>query len=493
MNEVKQIRQMAGKKRIVFVSGNFNIVHPGHLRLLRFAKECGDFLVIGVNCDGPEHPGAILSEKERLEGVKANVWVDYAFILRRPVDKFIRELKPVFVVKGKEHQKRDNIEKSAVESYGGSLVFSSGEASFSSLDLLKQDSRTAIHEKQSEIHEYIRRHKIDVRKLISFFEKPSEKRIAVIGESIIDEYINCEPLGLSREEPCMVVSPLNHVRFIGGAAIVAAHIATLGMPVHFFTLAGDDDAGRYLRKEIGRTKKISLSCFEDVTRPTIVKQRFRIDNRSLFRVSYLRQHEISQSLQDAILDKMAEIMPGLGILVFSDFNYGLLTPGLIEKITALAKKHKVMLLADSQVSSQHGDISRYHNTKLLTPTEHEARTSLRDTQSGLVVLCEKLRSATRGENIFLKLGAEGMMIHAYDRKKKMWETDRLPTANPTPIDVAGAGDSILACSAVMLASGANIWEAALCGTVGAGGQISRIGNIPLRQDEIIQLLQGYAD
>ena len=492
MNEVKHIRQLAGKKRIVFVSGNFNIVHPGHLRLLRFAKECGDFLVIGVNCDGAEHPGAILPEEVRLEGIKANIWVDYAFILRQPVDQFIRELKPVFVVKGKEHQKCNNIEKSAVECYGGTLVFSSGEASFSSLELLKLDSKTAIHEQQFEICGYIKRHKIEVNKLISYFQKPSGKHIAVIGESIIDEYINCEPLGLSREEPCMVVSPLNHVRFIGGAAIVAAHIATLGMPVHFFTLAGNDDAGHFLRSELQKTK-ISLSCFEDVTRPTIVKQRFRVDNRSLFRVSYLRQHEISQTLQDAVIDKLSEIMPQLKILVFSDFNYGLLTSGLIQKITALAMKHRVLLLADSQVSSQHGDITRYHNTKLLTPTEHEARTSLRDTQSGIVVLCEKLRSATNGENIFLKLGAEGMMIHAYDRKSKMWETDRLPSANPTPIDVAGAGDSILACSAVMLANGANIWEAALCGMVGAGGQISRIGNIPLRQDEIIQLLRSYAD
>jgi len=96
---INQIRQQAkGKKKIVFVSGNFNIVHPGHLRLLRFASECGDFLVLGVNGNNPGKD-VLLDEEIRLEGVKSVTWVDFPFILQDPPEAFISALKPAIVVK----------------------------------------------------------------------------------------------------------------------------------------------------------------------------------------------------------------------------------------------------------------------------------------------------------------------------------------------------------------------------------------------------------
>ena len=88
--------------RVVFVSGNFNIVHPGHLRLLRFAAECGDFLVVGVNDDDSE--GTILPADLRLEGVRSTSWVDYAFTLHDQPEEFVASLKPAIVAKGKEHE-----------------------------------------------------------------------------------------------------------------------------------------------------------------------------------------------------------------------------------------------------------------------------------------------------------------------------------------------------------------------------------------------------
>jgi cytidyltransferase-like protein len=87
-------------KRVVFVSGTFNIVHPGHLRLLRFAAECGDFLVVGV-LDERLAQNAQLSEDMRLEGVAAISWVGHAFVLRDPPQDFIAELRPAVVVKGR--------------------------------------------------------------------------------------------------------------------------------------------------------------------------------------------------------------------------------------------------------------------------------------------------------------------------------------------------------------------------------------------------------
>jgi cytidyltransferase-like protein len=106
---LESIKMISSGKKVVFVSGDFNIIHPGHLRLLRFAKECGEFLVVGVL--DKKSPSAFLDEKLRLESLQAITWVDFAFILRESPADFIAKLKPSFVVKGKEHEERDNPEK----------------------------------------------------------------------------------------------------------------------------------------------------------------------------------------------------------------------------------------------------------------------------------------------------------------------------------------------------------------------------------------------
>ena len=110
-------RKARRAKRVVFVAGNFNVVHPGHLRLLQFAAECGDFLVVGVHDDS--FPGAKLPESMRLEGVRAIAFVKHAFILNEPPEDFIARLRPAVVVKGKEYETRQNPEQAVVEAYGG--------------------------------------------------------------------------------------------------------------------------------------------------------------------------------------------------------------------------------------------------------------------------------------------------------------------------------------------------------------------------------------
>src|SRR5262245_45659645 len=106
-------KRAAGKKRLVFVSGNFNIVHPGHLRLLKFAADCGDFLVVGVSADSS--PAVTVPAAMRLEGVRAIGIVDYAFLLDERPENFIARLKPAVVVKGKEFESKRNPERAAVE------------------------------------------------------------------------------------------------------------------------------------------------------------------------------------------------------------------------------------------------------------------------------------------------------------------------------------------------------------------------------------------
>jgi sugar/nucleoside kinase (ribokinase family) len=122
--------------------------------------------------------------------------------------------------------------------------------------------------------------------------------------------------------------------------------------------------------------------------------------------------------------------------------------------------------------------------KLMTPTEREARLALKDFESGLVVLAEKLREKSRAENVFITLDKEGLLIHAGVQGKGNFFTDRLEAMNKNPVDPAGAGDSLLTCSALALATGSDIWQSAYMGALAAACQVGRNGNIPLTPSDL---------
>jgi bifunctional ADP-heptose synthase (sugar kinase/adenylyltransferase) len=147
------------------------------------------------------------------------------------------------------------------------------------------------------------------------------------------------------------------------------------------------------------------------------------------------------------------------------------------------------MTADSQSSSQIGDIARFKGTTLITPTEREARIALRDNESGLVVLAEALRRQARAEHVFIKLGAEGMLVYGREKDSKEGMTDQLPAFNSAPKDVAGAGDSLLTCASLALAAGGNIWQSAYLGSLAAACQVGRLGNSPLSAGQLVTELR----
>lgn len=470
------------KDKKVLVTGNFNILHPGHLRLLRYAKEYGSYLIVGITSDNIAGTSAHIPETLRLEGIKSNNWVDEAFIFNSSVEEIIKEIKPDVVVKGKEHQKNFNPEQKILDSIGGKLVFGSGESVFSSLDLLSKDFAYASTKNLQVPQEFIDRHNIKKNNLKKIINSFTNVRVCVIGDLILDEYITCEPLGMSQEDPTIVVTPVNTTKFIGGAGIVAAHASGLGSEVHLMSITGIDQGSIFSKKEL-ESSGVNCHLIEDESRPTTLKQRFRSKGKSLLRVSYLHQNAISEELQDIFFNKLQDLIDEIDLIVFSDFNYGALPQRLVDKIIKLAEKKEVLMSADSQSSSQIGDISRFKGMDLITPTEREARVSQQNNEDGLIVLAEKLKSKSLARNLFLKLGEEGMIVHQEDNKEHV--TDRLPALNNIPKDTAGAGDSLLITASLALACRASIWEAALLGSLSAGIQISRIGNIPLRAKELL--------
>ena len=153
----------------------------------------------------------------------------------------------------------------------------------------------------------------------------------------------------------------------------------------------------------------------------------------------------------------------------------------------LVQNKKIITAADSQCSSQIGDISRFKNLNLVTPTEFEARVSMRNYDDGLTVLGNKLMEKTNVENIILKLGNQGLIIFPNQDNNKV---DKIEALNENPVDTAGAGDSLLISSALSLTVGASIYEASLIGNIAAAIQVGRIGNVPLDLHSFNNVIQA---
>jgi rfaE bifunctional protein kinase chain/domain len=477
--------------RIVLVYGYFNAIHPGHLRQLYFAADQGDYLVVGVF--GRElAPDATNTEADRSAAAALIECVDQVVVMREAPELLVAALKPAVVVKGREFAGQANPEKAVMAAYGGRLVFSSGEAKFTSFDLLDRDFRSVDRQPIELPKGYPTKHGIDFAGMRARIAAFNGLRVCVFGDIIIDEYVNCDALGMSQEDPTIVVRPLKSELFLGGAGIVAAHARSLGAEVTFLSVVGADSFADYARERL-TSVGVRSELLVDEHRPTTHKKRYRASGKTMLRVNSYVQQSIDDAMQADMLARIEALLPRIDLLIFSDFSYGALPQPLVDQVIAAAQRHGVMIAADSQSSSQTGDVSRFRGATLITPTEREARLALNDFDDGLVALSEKIRQRTDARHVFVTLGAEGVLIHTLDvpaGSGAKWLDDRLPAFNLAPKDPAGAGDAMLVSAAMALCQGAPIWEAAFIGSLASAVQVGRVGNIPLTAGELLKELEN---
>jgi rfaE bifunctional protein kinase chain/domain len=479
----QQLNDAYSKQKLVFVSGNFNIIHPGHLRLLNFAQTCGERLIVGLFED--TEPGVLVPYELRRESLKSmSAVADVVSIKIDQLADFISALKPDAVVKGKEHESSHNPERDAVRLYGGHLIFSSGEAKFSSVDLIRNELILPSEFILRHDNEFLIKHGSSRDRLKEIVEKFDGVKALVIGDLIIDEYIYCDPLGMSQEDPTIVVTPVDSRKFIGGGGIVASHLASLGATSRFISVTGDDETASSSEKLLA-SFRVDATLILDASRPTILKQRFRASNKTLLRVSHLRAHDIGEEFIESVMQRFHQLLPSTNLVIFSDFNYGCLPQSLVDHITQICCEQGIPFVADSQASSQVGDVSRYVGATMISATEREVRLAVNDFKSGLQNVANRLLKKSQAQTLIVKLGAEGILVITPPPE---FMTDSLKAMNSNPVDVAGAGDALLSTSSLALAAGANIWEASYLGSIAAGTQISRIGNVPLKKEHLLLTL-----
>jgi rfaE bifunctional protein kinase chain/domain len=480
--DLKTVVKDRGKLgELVLVSGDFNILHPGHIRLLRFAKECGDYLVVAVNADILIKNPNYNNESHRADMVSSLDFVDYCFISELEIHELICTVKPAIVVKGKEFEGKSNPEETALANFRGKLIFSSGYTFQKSTSIFSEhNNNTNINVEK--IRRYMAHHRIDRKRIESILDKIINLNVVVIGDSIVDEYLQCNAIGMSQEDPTIVVTPDEEMLFLGGAAITAGHAKGLGAKaVSFYSVLGTDDESKFAKKKLNDYQLKSM-IFSDSTRPTTKKRRYRVENKTLLRVNTFRDHDISLELQDLIFDRLARNINQASLVILSDFNYGALPQSLVNKIISMCKEKEIFIAADSQTSSQVGDISRFSGVDLIMPTERELRISSNNNRDGLVVLAEKLRQQMDCTNIVITLADEGALLHLGNGIS--WENDKIAALATNALDPSGAGDCMLSATAMSLACGADLWLATLIGSVAAACQVSKVGNQPLHLSEL---------
>ena len=463
-------------KKKILICGNFNIVHSGHIRIFEFAKKMNAKLIVGVFCDKIARKKVFIKEKQRLKCVKSNTFVDEVYLINSSLKSFILKIKPDILLKGQEFEKINNPELKYLDKIGAKLIFGSGNTNYSSIEMISNEFTDKNYSKLVHEKDYLERHQINSKKLINIIKKFYKLKVAIIGDSIIDEYISTNPIGMSREDTTIVVAPVGSNLFVGGAAIVAAHASSLGAESSLFTVNGKDKYNKFLEKKL-KNYKVKSNIFIDESRNTNLKRRYRVPEKTLLRVNMYDQREIPKKIQDKIFNKIKNISSKLDLLVFSDFNFGCLPEELVKKILLYLKNKNIFTVADSQTSSQIGNIGKFKDVNLITPTEHEARVELKDFTSGIVKISLDLIKETRSKNLMLTLNKDGVLIQGGSKYNS--QTEKLPSLSKLAKDPAGCGDAMLITSSMAMSCGANLWEAAYLGSIAAGLQSQSLGNTPI--------------
>lgn len=477
-------------KRLVVCYGHFNVIHPGHMRYLKYARSLGDHLIVALQDDASlvdAEAENYFPEEERAEGVSSLHIVENVIILDNgKLDEFVRLIKPRILVLGSEHEfEPDEKIDSAItqlKEYNGKVVFHAGEAHYANADLLHSRIDDLEEEKVNLFKKACKNQNIQISNLQDRLNKIHDTKLLVVGDTIVDQYVACDAMGMSAEAPVLVVRELESREFVGGAAIVASHVRALGAQCHYLSIVGDDVHADHVHEELQR-RDVESHLIPDSSRPTTYKIRYMVENQKLFRVSQLKEHKLSSKIEDIVIAKINDIAPHVDGILVSDFVYGVITDRIIETIQSVSEKFGLKTFGDVQCSSQMGKVTKFKNFSLVFPTEKEARFALENNAEGIEWIANTLMDKLLANHVLVKLGSEGFI--AYTRQDDGFVArQHYPALSVNPVDVTGAGDSMMAAMATCIASGSSLMEASAIGACMASLAVREVGNHPISGERL---------
>jgi rfaE bifunctional protein kinase chain/domain/rfaE bifunctional protein nucleotidyltransferase chain/domain len=483
------------QRKVIMCHGTFDIVHPGHVRHLLYAKSKGDVLIASLTSDAhivKANFRPFVPQELRAFNLAALEMVDFVVIDSAPTPlKNIGIIQPDYFAKGYEYTKsglhpRTAEEKVAVEAYGGEIIFTPGDIVYSSSNIIEVEPPAIATEKLMALLEA---EGFDFDDLRDVLDKLSGIRVHVVGDTIIDSYTHTTLIGGMTKTPTMSVRFENKTDFVGGAGIVAKHLKSTGAEVTFSTVLGDDTLAEFVLKDLAAAG-VDCTPIIDRTRPTTNKNAIIAGGYNLLKVDTLDNRSVSERIVRTLTDQIMETPAD--IVVFSDFRHGIFNRDTIPPMTK-AIPANAFRVADSQVASRWGNILEFHGFDLITPNEREARFALGDQDSVVRPLGLELYRQSGCKTLILKLGERGLMTF---RGMPTTEEDvrsffAIDSFAERVIDAVGSGDALLAYAALSLFSAKSAVIASVLGSFAAAVECEHEGNVPVRPKDVTDKLERY--
>lgn len=306
------------------------------------------------------------------------------------------------------------------------------------------------------------------------------KRIAVIGDMMLDGYFWGDVKRISPEAPVPVLEVEDEFFRFGGAANVALNILTLGGNPVPVGVIGNDNYGSIFSSLLKEKKINSEGIIIDNDRPTTTKTRVIANNQHVVRIDKESKAYINSQTESKILVFVESMLNKLDGIILQDYNKGILTPSLISNIISLANKKNILITVDPKFDN----FFEYKNVTVFKPNRKESETVLgirikddKDISSAGRNLLKKLKS----KYVLLTLGEGGIAVFENDDKER-----RMPTKARKVADVSGAGDTVISTLTIGLAAGANIYEACFLANYAAGIVCGEVGIVPIEKETLFQ-------
>lgn len=488
---VEEIRKLLGspprKRKVVMCHGAFDIVHPGHLRHLVYAKEHADILVASITCDDhitKANFRPYVPEELRALNLAALEVVDHVIIDREPTPlKNLSILQPDFFAKGYEYTQGGNVhprtreEINVLESYGGEMLFTPGDVVYSSSAVIESTPPNIAVETLLTTMEA---EGITFSDLRAALGKMAKLKVHVVGDTIVDTLTTTKLIGGLTKTPTFSVQVQQRTDFIGGAAIVAKHLRAAGAEVTLTTVLGDDPHRDYVLRDL-KESGIEVHAAIEKGRPTTNKNAIVAGGYRLLKIDAVDNRPISARTQADFAESIQNTKSD--IVVFSDFRHGIFNrdtiPALIDAMPAGVYK-----VADSQVASRWGNILEFKNFDLITPNEREARFSLGDQDSVIRPLASRLYEMSGCKTLILKLSDRGVLTQRAPMGSGAKYFFVVGTFADRVVDPVGAGDALLAYAALARRATGSDLIASVLGSFAAAVECERDGNIPVQPNDV---------
>ncbi len=488
---VEELCELVGprprEKKVIMCHGVFDVVHPGHMRHLIYAKSKGDILIASLTADHHIDKGVYrphVPQEIRAANLAAFEVVDYVLIDKnaKPLEN-IAKIQPDFFAKGFEYTEGGMSPKTAeesdvLESYGGEIVFTPGDVVYSSSSLIDMAPPELQLQKLLSVME---RDNIGFGDLRATLSAMAGKKVHVVGDTIVDSLTQCAMIGGQTKTPTMSVLYQDKLDFIGGAGIVAKHLRAAGAEVVFSTVLGDDPLKDFVLKGL-EDFGVEVRPIIDEFRPTTNKNAIVVGGYRLLKVDTLDNSSISDSIVETLTEGIGQVEADA--VVFSDFRHGMFNrrtiPALVDAIP-----DGMFRVADSQVASRWGNITEFKGFDLITPNEREARFALADQDSGVRPLASRLYDAAECKTLILKLGERGVLACRNSDHEALDSFFIVDSFVDRLVDAVGAGDALLAYSTLSSLVTDSPIQATILGSIAAATECELDGNIPVAAEDIL--------